>query len=102
MTKIRIAIAGVGNCASSLVQGVAYYADNPDAPGLMQPRIGRYRVADIEVACAFDIDARKVGHRLDEAIFALPNNTTVFHRDVPRSDVIVQMGEVLDGIAPHM
>ena len=101
--KIRIAIAGVGNCASSLVQGIAHYARRPDdTTGLAQPELGGYRVADIDVVAAFDIDARKVGRPLEEALFALPNNTTVFCRDLPASDVTVQMGELLDGIAPHM
>lgn len=105
--RIRIAIAGVGNCASSLVQGLAYYAQlraagQTDAPGLMHVELGGYRVEDIDVVAAFDVDKRKVGRPLEEAIFALPNNTTVFCKDIPRTGVIVQMGDVLDGVAPHM
>ena len=107
MPRIKIAIAGIGNCASSLVQGIHYYAarraDGEDGTtGLMHPVIGGYRVDDIDVVAAFDIDQRKVGKPLEEALFALPNNTKVFFRDVPNSGVTVQMGEVHDGVAPHM
>ncbi len=103
MPQIRIAIAGIGNCASSLLQGIAYYGANPDDTiGLMNPVIGGFRTGNIEVVAAFDIDSRKVGRPLEEAIFALPNNTKQFFPGVPRSGVAVQMGEVLDGIAPHM
>ena len=103
MAIIRIAIAGIGNCASSLVQGFAHYAANPeDQTGLSHPDLGGYRVADIKVAAAFDIDARKVGRPLEDAIFAPPNNTKPFCRAIPESGVTVRMGEVLDGIAPHM
>jgi myo-inositol-1-phosphate synthase len=107
-SSIRIAIAGVGNCASSLVQGLAYYAQartegGTDADlGLMHPQLGSYRVEDIQVVAAFDIDQRKVGRPLEEAIFALPNNTKTFFPHVPASGVTVKMGEVLDGVAPHM
>ena len=102
-STIRIAIAGVGNCASSLVQGFSYYAAHPDdQTGLAHPELGGYRITDIDVVAAFDIDARKVGKPLHEAIFALPNNTTVFCREVKRTNVIVQMGEVHDGVAAHM
>jgi myo-inositol-1-phosphate synthase len=112
MSRIRIAIAGVGNCASSLVQGLHYYAaraagsgfdDREDAnAGVMHPVLGGYRVGDIEVVAAFDIDARKVGRPLEEAVFALPNNTKEFHRPISPTGVSVQMGPVLDGVAPHM
>src|SRR5688500_9596330 len=100
---IRIAIAGVGNCASSLVQGITFYA-SPDAhtTGLLHPDLGGYRVADIEPVAAFDVDVRKVGRPLEEAIFAPPNNTTVFHRAVNASNVTVQMGPVLDGVSEQM
>lgn len=106
--QIRIAVAGVGNCASSLVQGIAWYAARreggqpDDALGLMRPLIGRYRAQDVEVVAAFDIDTRKVGRPLEEAVFALPNNTKVFQPDLPPTGVTVQMGEILDGVAPHM
>ena len=99
---IRIAIAGVGNCASSLVQGIAHYAKQPDAIGLMHPQLGGYAVGDIRPVAAFDIDSRKVGRPLEEAVFALPNNTQVFCRELPKSGVTVQMGELLDGVPPHM
>jgi myo-inositol-1-phosphate synthase len=102
MCKIRLAIAGVGNCASSLVQGIHYYAQQPDAIGLMHETIGGWRIEDVEVVAAFDIDVRKVGRPLEEALFAPPNNTKQFHRDIPRSGVTVQMGPILDGVAPHM
>src|SRR3954454_17021614 len=106
-SRIRIAIAGVGNCASSLVQGISYYAarrdkGQSDTTGVMHPVLGGWRCEDIEVVAAFDIDARKVGRPLEQAIFALPNNTKVFHVNVPPTGVTVQMGAVLDGIAPHM
>jgi myo-inositol-1-phosphate synthase len=83
MDKIRIAIVGVGNCASSLVQGIAYYRGKSlhDAIGLMHWEIGGYRPQDIEVVAAFDIDVRKVGKDVSEAIFEPPNCTTVFCED---------------------
>jgi myo-inositol-1-phosphate synthase len=105
MSKIRVAIVGVGNCASSLLQGLEHYkratADDKSF-GLMHYDLGGYRPGDIEVACAFDIDARKVGRPLEEACFALPNNTVTIWRDLPKYGVTVDMGEVHDGIAPHM
>ncbi len=102
MAKIRIAIVGVGNCASSLVQGVAYYRRaNDNSVGLMHWDLGGYDPTDIEVAAAFDIDERKVGADVAEAIFAKPNCTAVF-AEVPRSGVTVRMGAVLDGMADHM
>jgi myo-inositol-1-phosphate synthase len=102
MIPIRIAIAGIGNCASSLVQGIHYYKANPSAPGLKHPDLGGYRATDVQVVAAFDIDARKVGKPLEEAIFALPNNTKDIFKPVPSSGVAVQMGPVLDGFPSHM
>ncbi len=104
MSKIRIAIVGVGNCASSLLQGVAYYAGKcpADAIGLMHWEIGGYTPAAIEVSTAFDVDVRKVGKDVSEAIFEAPNCTTVFCPRVPKSGVPVRMGRVLDGVADHM
>lgn len=104
MDKIRIAIAGVGNCASSLVQGIEYYRhyEGEIPEGLMHWEMGGYRPGDIEVVAAFDIDKRKVGRPLHEAIFAPPNCTKVFFPDVPPSEVIVQMAPVLDGFSEHM
>ena len=102
MGKIRAAIVGVGNCASSLVQGVAYYrVANDNTVGLMHHTLGGYEPTDIEFVVAFDIDARKVGTDLAQAIFAKPNCTAVF-ADVPPSGVTVRMGAVLDGMADHM
>jgi myo-inositol-1-phosphate synthase len=104
MSSVRIAIVGVGNCASSLVQGIHYYRDksSTNAVGLLHWEIGGYRPFDVEVVAAFDVDVRKVGKDIGEAIFEAPNCTTVFHPDVPKTGVPVRMGRVLDGIAPHM
>ncbi len=104
MDKIRIAIVGVGNCASSLVQGINYYRDKDpqDAIGLMHWEIGGYKPSDMEVVAAFDIDKRKVGRDVAEAIFAQPNNTFVFCHDVRPTGVKVQMGRILDGFSEHM
>ena len=104
MKKIRVAIAGVGNCASSLVQGLEYYKGRNEraVAGLMHTRIGDWGPSDIEVVAAFDIDRRKVGKRVEDAIFAKPNCTKVFQSALPVSDVVVRMGPVLDGVAPHM
>ena len=102
---IKIAIAGIGNCASSLIQGLSYYAkrrSDGDTVGLLHPELGGWRAEDLEVVAAFDIDVRKVSQPLEKAIFALPNNTKEIDRDVPASGVIVQMGPVLDGCAAHM
>ena len=94
MNKIKIAIVGMGNCASSLIQGIHYYdGKNPDdAIGLMHWDIGGYSPSDIDVVAAFDIDARKVGKSIDEAIFAKPNCTTIFQEEIPKYDVCVSMG----------
>ena len=102
--KIKIAIVGIGNCASSLIQGIHYYADKneEDSIGLMHWEIDGYKPSDIEVVAAFDVDKRKVGQTVDKAIFAKPNCTTVFQKDIPETDVKVSMGKVLDGVAPHM
>ena len=104
MNRIRVAIAGVGNCASSLVQGLEYYKgqNEESISGLMHTRIGDWRPSDIEVVAAFDIDQRKVGMRVEEAIFAKPNCAKVFQRVLPESVVTVQMAPVLDGVAAHM
>ncbi len=107
MGKIRVAIVGVGNCASSLVQGIHYYvnaadADAADGVGLLHPEIQGYRPGDVEVVAAIDIDARKVGRPLHEAVFAPPNNTRVFCDEFRYDDLEVAMGCVLDGVAQHM
>jgi myo-inositol-1-phosphate synthase len=105
MSKIPIAIVGVGNCASSLVQGISFYRDpssNGASVGLMHQLIGSYRPNDIEVVAAFDIDRRKVGVDVNEAIFAPPNCTKIFCADVPATGAIVKMGCVFDGYPAHM
>ncbi len=104
MAKIKIAMVGVGNCASSLVQGIYFYKDKSpqNAVGLMNWDIGGYKPSDIEVVAAFDIDKRKVGKDVNEAIFAPPNCTTVFCKNIPPSGVKVSMGQVLDGFSDHM
>ncbi len=102
--KINLAIAGVGNCASSLLQGLEYYQRHElgEAAGLVHPDIGGYGVANIEVVVAFDIDRRKVGRPLQEAVFVKPNCTTIFQPELPDYGVEVLMGPVLDGVAGHM
>lgn len=103
-SPIRLAIAGIGNCASSLVQGISYYSEqkNVTYDGIMLPQIGQYSPNDIEIVCAIDVDLRKIGLPLREAIFAQPNCTRVFQEDIKNAEVIVAMGPVLDGVAPHM
>ncbi|MGH2352673.1 MAG: inositol-3-phosphate synthase [Chloroflexota bacterium] len=101
--KVRVGIVGVGNCASSLVQGVQFYRHAPEdefIPGLMHPVVGGYHVGDVEFSAAFDIDARKVGADLSEAIWAAPNNTIRF-ADVPRLGVSVQRGPTNDGLGHY-
>jgi myo-inositol-1-phosphate synthase len=103
MGSVRVAIVGVGNCASSLVQGVEYYKDaSPDArvPGLMHVRFGDYHVGDIEFVAAFDVDAKKVGRDLSEAIVASENNTIKIC-DVPPSGVTVRRGHTYDGLGEY-
>ena len=104
MGNIKIAIVGVGNCASSLIQGIHYYREKTpqDAIGLMHWEIGGYKPGDIEVVAAFDIDKRKVGVDVHEAIFSAPNCTAVFCSDLPKSEVTVRMGRILDGFSDHM
>ncbi|MFI9405427.1 inositol-3-phosphate synthase [Nocardia sp. NPDC052316] len=102
-TEVRVAIVGVGNCASSLVQGVQYYKDADETatvPGLMHVKFGKYHVRDVKFVAAFDVDAKKVGFDLAEAIFASENNTIKIS-DVPPSDVVVQRGPTLDGIGKY-
>ncbi|MGR3303512.1 MAG: inositol-3-phosphate synthase [Candidatus Scalindua sp.] len=100
--KIRVAIVGVGNCASSLIQGIEYYKDDSDIIGLMNYDLEGYKPCDIEVVAAFDVDKRKVGKNVNEAIFAKPNNTTIFEKDIKNNGTIVKMGKILDGISDHM
>ncbi len=104
MPKLRVAIAGVGNCASSLVQGVRFYADADPAervPGLMHVSLGGYHVRDVEFSAAFDVTQAKVGRDLADAIGAAPNNTHVF-ANVPPTGVTVHRGPTLDGIGRYL
>jgi myo-inositol-1-phosphate synthase len=101
--KVRVAVVGVGNCASSLVQGVQFYQDVDDSefvPGLMHTTLGGYHVGDVEFSAAFDVDARKVGTDLGTAIWAEPNNTTKF-ADVPALGVPVHRGPTNDGLGHY-
>src|SRR3712207_3350672 len=98
MAKVRVGIIGVGNCASSLVQGVEYYAkakSNEFVPGLMHVELGPYHVSDVEFSCAFDVDSNKVGLDLGDAIWVEPNNTIKFS-DVPDTGITVQRGHTYD------
>jgi len=99
--KIRIAIAGVGNCASALIQGIEYYKSTQSTLGLLFPEIGGYKPQDIEIVAAFDIDERKVGKDISEAIWISPNNTEKLF-DVPYKNVKVMMGPILDGVPSHL
>jgi myo-inositol-1-phosphate synthase len=102
--KVRVAIIGVGNCASALVQGVHFYKDAPDdafVPGLMHVNLGGYHVRDIEFTAAFDVDRNKVGRDLGEAIWQEPNNTIKF-ADVPRLGVTVDRGMTHDGLGKYL
>ena len=107
-SPIRIAIVGVGNCASALLQGLNYYgrslvrSNGHRSAGLLHPIVGGYAPSDIKVVAAFDIDARKVGKPLEAACLSEPNCTTQFLKHLPRFGVRVQMGPLLDGVAPHM
>ena len=103
MTKIRVALLGIGNCASALVQGIRYYGNSAiekDCIGLRNPILGNYRPRDIEIVTAFDIDDRKVGKDLSDAIHAQPNNAPKMI-DIPSSNVVVNKGPVLDGVGEY-
>ena len=95
--KIKVAILGIGNCASSFVQGIEHYGNSDNEDGLISDVIGGYKVSDIEVVAAYDINSSKVGKDLSEAIFAEPNNTMKFS-DVPKTGVTVQPGVINDGV----
>ena len=104
MGDINVAIIGVGNCASSLLQGITKYADvtaNETIPGIMHPVLGEYGIGDIKIVAAFDVDAQKVGMDVGQAIFAKPNNTIKF-QDVPDLNVTVQRGMTHDGVGKYM
>ncbi len=103
MERIRVGIVGAGNCASALVQGVEFYrgaGDGSDIPGLMHARLGGYHVSDIDITCAFDVDAEKVGTDLAKALRAGHNNTIQF-AEVPETGVIVSRGPTLDGLGRY-
>jgi myo-inositol-1-phosphate synthase len=102
--KIKIAVVGLGNCASSLIQGIHYYKDAPDdkpIPGLMHTRLGGYHIGDIEVVAAFDVNETKVGKDVSEAIYAEPNCTTIFHQIEKPLGVKVSMGVLKDGVGKY-
>jgi len=102
--KVRVGIVGVGNCASSFVQGLSYYRDaksNESIPGLMNAELGGYHISDVEISAAFDVNATKVGRDVSEAIFAKPNNTQRFSA-VPKSGIIVNRGRTLDGLGKYL
>src|SRR5688500_15678500 len=102
--RVRVGIVGVGNCASSFVQGLDYYRDttsNEPVPGLMNAEIGGYRIDDIEISSAFDVNAAKVGRDVSEAIYARPNNTHCFAK-VARTGVRVQRGPTFDGLGKYV
>src|SRR5881296_394035 len=106
MGNIKVALAGVGNCASALIHGIEYYRKNPPAEnglttGLMHPKFGNYAVEDITFVAAFEVNRKKIGRDLSKAIFTEPN-CVVKISDVPDMDVTVKPGPVLDGVAPHM
>ena len=103
MGSVRVAIVGVGNCATSLIQGVEYYKDADPAgsvPGLMHVKFGEYHVSDVEFVAAFDVDAKKVGFDLSDAINSSENNTIKI-ADVPPTGVTVQRGHTLDGLGKY-
>jgi len=102
MGMIRTALVGVGNCASALVQGRFYYKDKDvNVPGLITKNFGGYHAADIEYVAAYDIDRRKVGFDLSQAVFAPPNCTTIFQKEIPLLDCTVEMGYIIDSVATH-
>ena len=105
MNEIRVAIAGIGNCASALVQGVHYYRDAKEdeiVPGLMHVRFGEYHIRDIKFVAAFEVNREKIGKDLSEAIFTEPNCCAKFANPLPKLGVKVLPGPILDGVGPHM
>ena len=104
MKKIKISIVGIGNCASSLIQGIHFYRNksSENIIGLMHWEIGGFKPGDIDIVAAFDIDKRKVGKDVNEAVFSHPNCTTIFCPDLPPSGVNVQMGRIMDSISDDM
>jgi myo-inositol-1-phosphate synthase len=104
MPSIEIAIIGIGNCASSLIQGIHYYKNKPSERiiGLMHHNLSGYLPEDIKIVAAFDIDQRKVGKDVSQAIFSPPNCTKIFQKEIPPSGVIVKMGKILDSFSEHL
>ena len=104
MSNIKVAVIGIGNCASSLIQGIEYYRHKKGEEhiGLMHYDLGGYKPQDIGVVAAFDIDKRTVGKDLGEALFALPKCTAVLCNNVPPTGITVRMGRIMDGFAEHM
>ena len=104
MARVKLAVVGIGNCARSLIQGIYYYRARTaeESIGLMNWDIGGFTPGDIDVVAAFDIDKRKVGKDVNEAVFSLPNCTAIFCKDLPPSKTKVSMGKVLDGFPEHM
>src|SRR5206468_2267528 len=106
MGKIKVALAGVGNCASALIQGIQYYRKNPPAEdglttGLMHPSFGPYKVDDITFVAAFEVNKKKIGTDLNKAIFTKPNSAPKIN-NIPNMNVTMKPGPILDGITPHM
>jgi myo-inositol-1-phosphate synthase len=99
--QIKLAICGIGNCASSLIQGISRFSTSGELTGLKYRVINGYKLSDVQIVAAFDIDNRKVGKDVSEAIFESPNNTLIFQDKIEKMGVIVQKGPTLDGIAPH-
>jgi myo-inositol-1-phosphate synthase len=97
MPNVKIALIGVGNCASALLQGIQYYGEGKDTTGLRNPKLGGLAPSDLRVVAAFDVDDRKVGKDLSEAVFAKPNNAPKVV-EVPKIGVTVQKGPLLDGV----
>ncbi|HIE18253.1 TPA: inositol-3-phosphate synthase, partial [Candidatus Bathyarchaeota archaeon] len=105
MSDVRVAIAGVGNCASALVQGVHYYRDASETdviPGLMHVQFGKYHIGDVKFVAAFDVNREKIGKDLSEAIFAPPNSCAKFVKSIPKLEAKVYAAPNLDGVGPHM
>jgi myo-inositol-1-phosphate synthase len=105
MGKLKLAIAGLGNCASSLVQGLYYYQnadENASVPGLMHVKFGDYHISDVEIVGAFDVNTKKIGKDISKAIWEPSNVAVPFFKDVPKMDALVYPGPISDGVAPHM
>ena len=103
-TVIKVAIAGIGNCASALVQGIEFYKSvekDEDIAGVMHAYFGKYHIRDIKFVAAFDVNKEKIGKDLSDAIWAQPNNCAKFS-DVPKSNCVVSAAPISDGVAPHM